>query len=135
MSIPKLASNFKTYIDRPTVDTILIILAVILAGCGGFLLGIQSQPSTGEIRIRESNMPSLAIGTYAQEQIESISEHNEGSIDYISIVVASKNGTKYYHPDCGGVNRIKEENKIYFPSSKEAREAGYEPAANCKNLE
>ena len=46
--------------------------------------------------------------------------------------VASKNGTKYYPVGCSGANRIKEENKVYFSTSKEAETAGYGPAANCK---
>lgn len=48
--------------------------------------------------------------------------------------VASKSGTKYYLPSCGGVGRIKEENKVWFDSVAEAQAAGYEPAANCPGL-
>ena len=48
--------------------------------------------------------------------------------------VASKNGTKYYYPWCSGVSRIKEENKVWFSSSDEAKKAGYSPASNCKGL-
>lgn len=42
--------------------------------------------------------------------------------------VASANGTKYYHPDCAEVRRIKEENKIWFDSAEEAKDSGYEPS-------
>jgi hypothetical protein len=49
-------------------------------------------------------------------------------------VVASKSGTKYHFPWCSGAKRILPENKITFPSPKEARAAGYSPAANCKGL-
>lgn len=45
--------------------------------------------------------------------------------------VASIGGTKYYTLDCGGVSRIKEENKTYFTSISEAENAGYEPASSC----
>jgi hypothetical protein len=48
--------------------------------------------------------------------------------------VASKNGSKYYLPECSGVKRIKEENKIWFDTIKEAEKEGYEPAKNCKEL-
>ena len=48
--------------------------------------------------------------------------------------VASKNGTKYYIPTCGGASRIKEENKIWFTTKAEAEKAGYGPAANCPGL-
>ncbi len=49
--------------------------------------------------------------------------------------VASKNGTAYYLPSCSGTNRIKEENKIWFSSRKEAESLGYKPALNCPGLE
>ena len=41
--------------------------------------------------------------------------------------VASKNSKIYHSPDCQYVKRIKEENKIFFKSAKEAREKGYGP--------
>lgn len=47
-------------------------------------------------------------------------------------VVASKNGTKYYPPECAGVDRISEANKVWFASAVAAVAAGYAPAANCK---
>lgn len=40
--------------------------------------------------------------------------------------VASVNGEKYYFPDCSEVNRIKDENKVWFDSENEAKESGYE---------
>lgn len=46
--------------------------------------------------------------------------------------VASKTGTKYYPPDCGTANRIKEENKIYFSTEQEAQEKGFERTSTCK---
>jgi hypothetical protein len=49
-------------------------------------------------------------------------------------VVASKNGSKYHYPWCGGAKQISEKNKITFASIAEARAAGYTPAGNCKGL-
>jgi len=48
--------------------------------------------------------------------------------------VASRSGEKYYLPTCGTVNRIKEENKIYFNTKEEAEAAGFEPSTACKGL-
>lgn len=42
----------------------------------------------------------------------------------------SRNGTKYYTPDCPGLNRIKAENIIWFASKEDAELQGYS-AANC----
>ena len=41
--------------------------------------------------------------------------------------VASKNSKIYHLPSCPYVKRIKEENKIWFKSAREAREKGYSP--------
>ncbi|HQU07789.1 MAG: hypothetical protein B7X04_00900 [Parcubacteria group bacterium 21-54-25] len=49
-------------------------------------------------------------------------------------VVASKNGSRYYLPWCGGANRISTVNKVWFSSKKSAEAAGYTPAANCKGI-
>lgn len=49
-------------------------------------------------------------------------------------IIASKNGSKYHFPWCVGAARIKESNKIWFSSEKEAKSAGYTPAKNCKGL-
>lgn len=49
-------------------------------------------------------------------------------------VIGSKNGTKYYFPWCGGVDRIKPENRVEFASIVLARQNGYTPAKNCKGL-
>lgn len=42
----------------------------------------------------------------------------------------SKNGTKYYTPDCAGLERIKPENRIWFQTAEDATLQGYTPA-NC----
>ncbi len=42
----------------------------------------------------------------------------------------SKNGTKYYTPDCAGLQRIKPENRIWFQTIEDATLQGYTPA-NC----
>ncbi len=49
-------------------------------------------------------------------------------------VLASKNGTKYYLPDCSGASRISEANKVWFATAAAAAAAGYAPAANCKGI-
>ncbi|HET9641449.1 MAG TPA: hypothetical protein VFP46_01190 [Candidatus Paceibacterota bacterium] len=46
-------------------------------------------------------------------------------------VVASKNGTKYYRPDCPSAARLSVASKIWFVSSAAAEAAGYSAAQNC----
>lgn len=50
------------------------------------------------------------------------------------LVLASKSGKKYYFPWCSGVDRIKEENKVWFSSIEEAKKAGLTPASGCTGL-
>lgn len=48
--------------------------------------------------------------------------------------VASKNGSAYHLTTCPGAKQIKESNKVYFSTKKEAESAGYRPAGNCPGL-
>ena len=46
-------------------------------------------------------------------------------------LVGSKNGSKYHALWCPGASQIKEENKVFFISEKEAKAKGYSKAGNC----
>jgi hypothetical protein len=54
------------------------------------------------------------------------------NFDFSDKIIVSKSGTKYYFSHCGGVNRIKPENRVFFDSEKDAIEGGYELAKNCE---
>jgi hypothetical protein len=49
-------------------------------------------------------------------------------------VVATKASKSklYHHPWCSGAQRIKETNKLWFPTEADAISAGYTLAANCQ---
>ncbi len=49
-------------------------------------------------------------------------------------VFGSKTGKKYYFPWCGGLSRIKPENRVEFASASVAVSSGYTPAKNCAGL-
>lgn len=53
----------------------------------------------------------------------------ETPIDQSGMFVGSKHGTKYYTPECSGVDRIKEENRIWFKNAQDATLQGYTPAS------
>lgn len=57
-----------------------------------------------------------------------------GAVHESGEVWASKTGSKYYFPWCGALSRIKPENRVSFGSATLAKEAGYEPATNCKGV-
>ncbi len=47
--------------------------------------------------------------------------------------VASKNGKKYYPASCSAANRIKDQNKIFFTTTRDAEQAGYSVGAGCSS--
>ena len=49
--------------------------------------------------------------------------------------VASRTGTTYYFPWCGGAQNISPENQVWFKTEEAAEKAGYRPAKNCKGLQ
>lgn len=49
-------------------------------------------------------------------------------------VIGNKNSKLYHYPWCSGAKNMKEENKVFFDSIEEAKNAGYKPASNCAGL-
>ncbi len=52
-------------------------------------------------------------------------------IDSVGRIVASKKGTKYYSEFCESVEKIKQENRVYFDTEEQAVHAGYEKTTSC----
>ncbi len=102
----------------------------------------------GRLTKIEENKPALIIKnsqtfhtpqTAQISQVDASSGGGEGQAGQVKGIkagqyVASKNGTKYYLPNCSGVNRIKEENKIWLATKEEAEARGLTPAANCPGI-
>ncbi len=45
---------------------------------------------------------------------------------------ASKTGKTYYPKDCKSLSRVKPENRVFFPTSAAATEAGYQLSKSCQ---
>jgi len=102
---------------------VLIILFVSLASYGlGILSSYEKQKVPISITKTRDNLYASVLESTRDTKIEK------------SNIVASKTGTKYYYTWCSGVSRIKEENKIYFKTTEEARARGLTPASNCIGL-
>lgn len=101
--------------------TILMIFFIGLSsfGLGRFSVSKSNEPVTIEYG-------SINKDTENEKVIQSNNVFNE-----FNKIVASKNGAKYYYQNCSGVSKIKNENKIFFTSEKEAESGGYSLAANC----
>lgn len=112
-------------------EDVFLILLITLVGFGGFGLGRLSKISEERSPVRMFQ-ESVLLSRAAERGDETTPSFLEGTSP--QQFVASVSGTKYHLPWCSGASSIKEENKIWFSTSDEARLAGYEPAANCPGL-
>jgi hypothetical protein len=128
--------SIRQYFEKSNSDLVIVGI-ILLVGFGGFGLGrlsmLEEKKEPIQILQRGTDGQFEATAIYSQE-LQTVTGEST-MIDHSSgEVVASKNGTKYHYPWCGGAGQIKEENKVWFASIEEARKAGYTPAANCKGL-
>ena len=119
------------WLKRNQAD-IAIVIGFVLVAIIAFGAGRLSAPEIirNPIIINEPNASSSvnflsnvsqSLNAAAGQGIQNIAQNVKGAF------VASKNGTKYYWPWCSWAERIKEENKIWFNSEKDAQTAGYSP--------
>lgn len=81
---------------------------------------IWADPKEGEYR-------SKGLATSTHEDGEHVREGLHGKKAY----VANKNSDLFHHPFCKWVERISEENKIFFGSSTEALDKDFDPCRIC----
>ncbi len=123
MSIPKVWEKIKSWLEIEEVVHGMMVIIVLLVGLAGFGLGRLYEETPSPVSIQYANKSSNDTLLSPNEQ------KTQTNADKI---VASKNGTKYYFPNCRGVGNIKEENKIYFQSEEDAIAAGLTKASGCK---
>lgn len=123
-------NDFFSEIKRKTgnkSDEILLVVIILLMVVTAFGLG-RISANTQEM---SASIMQAATGTSARIN------HNKNDLLKKSLsgpVIASNNGEAYHLPWCSGAKRITPENIIWFDSPKEAKEAGYRPAKNCKGI-
>lgn len=100
---------------------VLAITVLLLASSFSFGLGYLAGRDTAQTT--QFSLVEVSPGTTSTEVPSS-----EGR------VVVSRNGTKYYLPQCSGAARISDVNKVWFESADAARKAGYSPATNCPGI-
>lgn len=121
-----LAERGKAYKEHIEIIVAILVLASIFSV--GLGIGLLIKPNKSAPIIIDKN---IKVGLPAQTDI---SERQTGFTQRQSNAgnfVASINGKSYYPKDCPSSKRIKEENKIWFNSAKEAEIQGYKPAQNC----
>jgi len=109
-------------------------LIIILVGTASFGLGRLSMAEDSrkpvQIQLPDGTFLDNSTDVYVPENQSATVQNGLNMGNY----VASKSGSAYHLPWCSGAQRIKEENKIWFDTKKEAEKAGYKPAGNCKGI-
>lgn len=96
------------------LDFVIAIL-IALVGFGAFALGW------------------IARGQHITQPV-AVEEIPFSNAETANLFVGSSESDKYHYRWCSGGQRISPENKLYFDTKEQAREAGYEPAQNCPGL-
>lgn len=126
--------KFVKHIEGP----MFIVSAILMAGSAYFIGNIQandSQPSEIQIVYPDAVAIKSSIKSNVTEPTQPQESSNVKEIQKAGAkIVASKNGKRYYYANCGGVNRIKQENRIYFNTKEEAEAKGLTLASGCKAL-
>ncbi len=116
----------------PDKSLILQAFIVILVAVGSFGLGrlTYSSPKSEKVAIINLDSTKGDKVTYYKKSSPT-KEVAPTSNTTTGVYVASKNGKLYYRVGCGASSRIKEENKIFFNTEQEARDAGLQGSDSC----
>jgi len=133
-------SQIGEWARRNQADIALVLGFILVAGIA-FGAGRLTAPEIvrNPIIIDESNAPSSVnlLGSVSQTLAtptgESAVAPQGSQVSARGLFVASRGGTKYHWPWCSYGEKIKEVNKIWFNSEKEAKAAGYSPCACITN--
>ncbi|MBI4117099.1 MAG: hypothetical protein HY451_00185 [Parcubacteria group bacterium] len=114
---------------------LFLIFLITLIAFLSFQLGRNSKQASQPIKIEKANIQEI-FQPNANVRINANDTNNTESrgaerIDFRVVVSKKSTSKKYHFLWCPGAKQIKEENKIYFNSEKEAVSAGYSLAGNC----
>ncbi len=142
----------KNFIEKIKLhqDQIFLVNVIILVGLVGFGLGrLSAKYQTAELNIQSTLVNTADLSKIATDAVSEAKsrvaekENNQppaagGEVvasNVIKKVVGNKNSKIYHYEDCPGALKMKEENKVFFASILEAKNAGFRPAGNCQGLE
>ncbi len=124
--ISRILNLIKTYQHGLFIGLCMVLMAGI-----GYNIGRISEVNTSSDSInQQANIYSSTSSKQATQAIKS----TRPAVPKDLRVVASKAASSklYHHPWCSGVQRIKETNKLWFPTEADAIAAGYSLAGNCQ---
>ncbi|TRZ78284.1 hypothetical protein D4R87_01075 [bacterium] len=126
-------------------DQIVVFLTVLLAIGASFFAGRMSILENGKLPVDIRLGAGSLIVEKLQESAESdnvsdnlVYANTESGIENTTemprygMFIASKNSDIYHLWTCSSVDRIKDDNKIWFDTKEEAEETGREMANDCR---
>jgi len=114
---------------------IFLIFLIVLISLLSFQLGRISKTAGQPIKIEKANIKEI-FQPDANVRIDANDTNNTEDrgverVDFRVVVSKKSTSKKYHFLWCAGAKQIKEENKVFFNSEKEAISAGYSLAGNC----
>lgn len=101
--------------------------------CAVFLVVLLAAGTTRVLFLWRMHGPITLKEESAETELsEHIQKQYMAASGLPGLIAASRNGTRYYYPWCGGLNRVKETHKVWFPSEQAAEAAGYTLASGCE---
>jgi len=136
--------NKLTQFVKDNQNDIVLIIGIILISLISFGAGrlfeagrLTNQPinygSEKIINIDQNiaaESPTPSPNENPNQQTPQIQTDSAGSLQ----IIGNKSSKIYHYPWCSGAKNMKEENKIFFNSTEEAKKAGFKPAGNCPGL-
>ncbi len=120
--------KIKQFIDTDQGKDILVIIIIILVGLGSFGLGrLSKNDQNSGIKVEYEGQEANIIKS-TENSLNSLNTESSNFKNFF----ASNRGTKYYSLGCSGGKTIKEENRVYFDTTKDAESAGYVLSSTCK---
>lgn len=131
--------KIKSFFENEKGKDLLVVLIVFLVGLSSFYLGRLSKdnPDKG-LKIEYNGQEASVLGSLSQNKANpgqiliGLSLPQNSSKTTEREYFASSRGKKYYPINCSAGKTIKQENRIYFKTSSEAEQAGYELSNSCR---
>jgi hypothetical protein len=134
-----MGKSYLRYFEQITAIFIITGCVVISAICGYFagrITYIKKTTKKEPISIIYPPQPTISCDVYSAKKVtvknlthtqKTILEARSSSGSY----AGSKTGKTYYPINCKGINRVKPENRVYFTTQEQARNAGYSLSKTC----
>ena len=129
--ITEMALRHKGFLEASFLPAVILLVGISAFGLGRLSATVVPNGRVEAATINAVDQAPLKPATYVPAPTPLKPKTVDATVGQY---VASKSGTKYYLPNCSGVSRIKEENKVWVESVADAIAAGYSAAANCPGL-